>query len=306
MHNPEYGCPGYFYDIFTKHFKDGFKHLKKYADYFHQQLKYPTRSVVSTDAYYALQGYYYQEQATFYKTGKYSDHIKTAQQFEKLEQTFSAFVVDAIFSEMKSNTTDYDPVKLWTTRITQEIVTHILGHSGSDTHEPYIQIFQGSNHNILAMLLGLEYTDAQCILDNFPGNTQAGEHQKLCQGVPPPGSSITFEIYKHNNGEHSLEAKFNGKNINVCESSPCNVEEAIRKLQDNLIDEDLFNIKCNLFPDLRNSMENENKQLWLLKVVTIGSICASVFFIVCIVVDGVFRRRDYNKFYLYFTWWKFK
>lgn len=296
MHSPEYGCPGYFYDIYHKHKEENYVEYSAYAAYMSQVLNYPISVFQTSEAFYKIQGYFHAEQSQYYKTGTYSSHLQTASKYDNLKKTYSAFITDYLFRNKTINETEYSPVKLWTTRIGQEIINQFMGQSETNFHEPKIQIFQGSSQNILAFLLALGETEVECIIESFPGHTGEKEFNKICEGIPKPGSNIMFSLYKENGDDYTITAEYNGKILNLCNGGWCLFRDGIENMKNLLVDEQLFNNKCDLYPDLKDRIRLKNKAVWVYKLVTVVALCLAAFFIFCLFVECVFRKRDQEVF----------
>lgn len=86
----------------------------------------------------------------------------------------------------------------------------------------------------------------------FPGKKKT-ENDSFCKSAKH-GSNFVFSVYKEMDSTLSLTIQYNGKEVKELKG-----EKAITYLEDTFVDTQLFNVKCNLYPTLRERLKLKKK-----------------------------------------------
>jgi len=280
-----WSCPGYFNEVEKNVQKSPPELPVKLVEtiYGFMDVKNQVTGVPFLKSFEAVEAYYW-------KFGKYPKAIdEHTYQMMKLHHT--DYLYSVYFRDEKN-------VKIFTSKISQYVLEVFQGAIEYGHFEPKFTVFSEQGMNIFAYMLAFQLTTKKCIGLLTVSNSSQGLTPE-CQGFPQFGSSITFELSKTQNAEHFVQTLFNGKPIDFClekksvddQNFRCPFDSFMAKINE-FIDFTLLENKCVKNVELVSDLEELKEDTFYYRLGAVIGICLSSFFLLCIIVECAFRKRD--------------
>ena len=208
---------------------------------------------------------------------------------------YHALKILAGLSETQIYFPTHNDTLIHTHSISKYIVQAFRNAQGSDDFKPKFTLFSGHGRNIQAFLLALNVASEDCYKEALKKNLTSDTMN--CQAFPEFGSSLNFELSKDTSGNYFIRVLYNGKNLHVCGKSynycPWLIFETF--LNTYFIGEKVYDRACVNYNEIDERVRSLKSDAIIFRVGVVVCIVLSSMFIMCIVIDVVFRRKDRKK-----------
>jgi hypothetical protein len=185
--------------------------------------------------------------------------------------------------------------KIFTSKIAEYVITSFEGITEYEHYEPKYTAFSEEGMSIFSMILAFKLGSPDCYKKISEGSTPH-KLTESCLGFPTFGSSVTFELSRDHNGANFVKTLFNGKSVKFCSGDMigdyCPFDGFLESARADLIDLDLVERNCTNTEVLHEELAVLEEDTAFYRIGAIIGICLSSFFLVCIVIECMFRQRD--------------
>ena len=184
---------------------------------------------------------------------------------------------------------------IYTTKISQYILKVFEGAIGYQFYEPKFSLMSGNGVELFAFLKALGRVKDGCFKELLKWNITEVNEPSDCRFFPRFGASLTFELsQKKGTNSHFARILYNGEVLKICGEGDgyCAFNDFAKILEKNFIDDDQFKKQCVEYDVIKHRLEDVKDEVIFYRIGIVFCVIMSVMFIVCIVVDVLFKKRD--------------